>query len=137
MVMSSHGSAGGRCGGQADAVLLGALVRDLRLANGWSQGRLVAALELVSGVPLAREYVSRWENGKRKPGRFWLGHLATVLQVPLTVLEEGERVDRRAFLTDLAAGVPDRPGGGRDRAGRGIGPDRARVQRGAGGAPVC
>jgi hypothetical protein len=28
-----------------------------------------------------------------------------VLQVPLTVLEEVERVDRRAFLTDMAAGV--------------------------------
>ena len=59
----------------------------------------------LSGVPLAREYVSRWENGKRSPGRFWLRHLATVLQVPLTVLEEGERVDRRTFLTDLAAGA--------------------------------
>ena len=29
MAMSSSGSAGGRCGGQADAVLLGALIRDL------------------------------------------------------------------------------------------------------------
>ena len=105
MAMSSPGSASGRCSGQADAVLLGALIRDLRLANGWSQGRLVAALELVSGVPLAREYLSRWEHGKRNPGRFWLRHLATVLQVPLTVLEEGERVDRRTFLTDLAAGA--------------------------------
>ena len=61
--------------------------------------------KLVSGVPLAREYLSRWEHGKRNPGRFWLRHLATVLQVPLTVLEEGERVDRRTFLTDLAAGA--------------------------------
>ena len=45
MAMSSPGSASGRGSGQADAVLLGALIRDLRLANGWSQGRLVAALE--------------------------------------------------------------------------------------------
>lgn len=105
MAMSSPGSARGHSSSDADAIVLGALIRDLRLANGWSQGRLVAALEAASGVPLAREYVSRWENGKRSPGRFWLRHLATVLQVPLTVLEEGERVDRRTFLTDLAAGA--------------------------------
>jgi transcriptional regulator with XRE-family HTH domain len=105
MAMSIPGSAAGRCSGHADSELLGALIRDLRLANGWSQGRLVAALEAVSGVRLGREYVSRWENGKRTPGRFWLRHLAVALQVPLTVLEEGERVDRRTFLTDLAAGA--------------------------------
>ena len=75
MAMSSPGSASGRCSGQADAVLLGALIRDLRLANGWSQGRLVAALELVSGVPLAPRV--RVEVGEREaePGRFWLRHL--------------------------------------------------------------
>ena len=129
MAMSSPGSASGRCSGQADAVLLGALIRDLRLANGWSQGRLVAALEVASGVPLAREYLSRWEHGKRNPGRFWLRHLATVLQVPLTVLEEGG--------TGGQADVPDRPGGRRGRAGCGIGPDRAWVQRGAAGASLC
>lgn len=93
--------------GQArpDAAVLGALIHDLRLAHGWSQGRLVAALEAASGVRLGREYVSRWEHGKRRPGQFWLRHLATVLQVPLTVLEEGGRVDRRTFLTDIAAGA--------------------------------
>lgn len=90
-------------GAPADAICLGALIRDLRLANGWSQGRLVSALAAVSDVQLAREYVSRWENGKRRPGPFWLRHLATVLQVPQTVLEEGERADGRSFLTDLAS----------------------------------
>jgi transcriptional regulator with XRE-family HTH domain len=104
MAMSS-GSASGRFGGRADAVGLGELIRDLRLAHGWSQGRLVAALEAASGVRLGREYVSRWEHGKRSPRQFWLRHLATVLQVPLTVLEEGGRVDRRTFITDVAAGA--------------------------------
>jgi hypothetical protein len=42
---------------------------------------------------------------KRSPRQFWLRHLATVLQVPLTVLEEGGRVDRRTFITDVAAGA--------------------------------
>jgi transcriptional regulator with XRE-family HTH domain len=89
----------------AEAIALGSLIRDLRLAHGWSQGRLVSALEAASGMRLSREYVSRWEHGRRTPGGFWLRHLATVLQVPLTVLEEGGRVDRRTFLTDVAAGA--------------------------------
>ena len=111
--MSSLGSARGHSSSDADAIVLGALIRDLRLANGWSQDRLVAALEAASGVPLAREYVSRWENGKRSPGRFWLRHLAAVLQVPLTVLEEaGKGGQGRTFLTDLAAGASRRSGNG-------------------------
>ena len=89
----------------AEAIALGSLIRDLRLAHGWSQGRLVSALEAASGMRLSREYVSRWEHGRRTPGRFWLRHLATALQVPLAVLEEGGRVDRRTFLTDVAAGA--------------------------------
>jgi transcriptional regulator with XRE-family HTH domain len=89
----------------AEAIALGSLIRDLRLAHGWSQGRLVSALEAASGMRLSREYVSRWEHGRRTPGGFWLQHLAAVLQVPLAVLEEGGRVDRRTFLTDVAAGA--------------------------------
>lgn len=53
---------------------------------------------------VTREEVSRWENGRRNPGRFWLPHLATALQVPVEVLE-ADPVRRRAFLTDMAAGV--------------------------------
>lgn len=89
----------------AEAIALGSLIRDLRLAHGWSQGRLVSALEAASGMRLSREYVSRWEHGRRTPGGFWLRHLAAALQVPLAVLEEGGRVDRRTFLTDVAAGA--------------------------------
>jgi hypothetical protein len=46
--------------------------------------------------------VSRWENGKRTPGPFWLRHLATVLQVPSSTFDEA-RMERRTLLTDLAA----------------------------------
>jgi hypothetical protein len=47
--------------------------------------------------------VSRWETGKIAcPDAFWLRHLAAVLEVPLQVLENA-KVDRRTFLTDLAA----------------------------------
>jgi len=95
-------SSGQRC--QAAALTAGTLIRDLRSALGWSQSRLAAELCRVSGhATLTREYISRWENGDRSPGPFWLRHLATALQVPLTTLEEAERMERRTFLTDLAA----------------------------------
>jgi transcriptional regulator with XRE-family HTH domain len=81
---------------------VGALLRDLRVAQGWSQGRLAGRLCAVSGRDcLTREDVSRWERGKVIPGGYWLGHLASVMQVPSGVLEEEarvSRVDRRAFL---------------------------------------
>ncbi len=105
--MHDPSSPSGRPSGQrgtAAALTMGTLIRDLRSALGWSQSRLAAELCRVSGhVTLTREYVSRWENGSRSPGPFWLRHLAIALQVPLTTLEEAERMERRAFLTGLAA----------------------------------
>lgn len=82
---------------------MGALIRDLRVAQGWSQGQLAGRLCEVSGRDcLTREDVSRWERGKVIPGRYWLGNLASVVHVPCGVLEEEarlSRVDRRAFLS--------------------------------------
>lgn len=39
----------------AEAIALGSLIRGLRLAHGWSQGRLGSALEAASGMRLSRE----------------------------------------------------------------------------------
>ncbi|HLK79230.1 MAG TPA: helix-turn-helix transcriptional regulator [Streptosporangiaceae bacterium] len=88
----------------AAAVLaIGTLIRDLRSAAGWSQSRLAGELHAVSGRDtVTRELISRWENGGRAPGPFWLRHLAAALQVPLSLLEEAERMERRVFLTDIA-----------------------------------
>ncbi|MEZ0089370.1 helix-turn-helix domain-containing protein [Streptacidiphilus sp. EB129] len=84
---------------------IGCLIRDLRGAHGWSQGRLAQELCDVSGhAAVTRDEVKRWESGKRVPGPYWLRHLATALQVPLSILES-ERVKRRTFLTDAAATV--------------------------------
>jgi transcriptional regulator with XRE-family HTH domain len=84
-------------------VTIGALIRDLRTALGMSQSRLASELCRVSGCcTVTREDISRYERGKRTP-RFWLPHLAVVLQIPLTTLEEAERMERRTFLTDAAA----------------------------------
>ena len=83
---------------------IGCLIRDLRAAHGWSQGRLADELCRVTGYKanITRTEVSRWERGKITPGPFWLRHLATALQVPLAMLENPD-VDRRTFLTDIAA----------------------------------
>ncbi|MEU2392090.1 helix-turn-helix transcriptional regulator [Streptomyces sp. NPDC007369] len=79
---------------------VGELIRDLRKARGWSQGRLASEINKAHGTALSREYVSNWERSKIRPGGFYLAALSGVLDVPLAVLE-GE-VDRRQFLTDVA-----------------------------------
>ena len=82
---------------------VGALIRELRLASGWSQGRLASALcEVAQHATVTREDVSRWEHGKRRPGPFWMRHLATVLQVPQETLERAD-VHRRDFMKGVAA----------------------------------
>ncbi|MFE5495277.1 helix-turn-helix domain-containing protein [Streptomyces virginiae] len=79
---------------------LGDLIRDLRTARGWSQGRLSDQINARYGTALTREYVSRWERGAVTPGGYYLRCLSVVLDVPLAVLEG--QVDRREFLTDAA-----------------------------------
>lgn len=82
---------------------IGPLIRDLRLGRRWSQGQLADRLCAVSGRPsLTREDVSRWERGKVIPGRYWIDHLATALDVPAEAIREAAtlaQVDRRAFLS--------------------------------------
>jgi transcriptional regulator with XRE-family HTH domain len=81
---------------------LGEVITDLRESRGWSQGRLAAVLCDLSGRDTVnREHVSRWEHGRRRPGRYWLGYLATALDVPLTALEladAGEVPDLRTAV---------------------------------------
>ncbi|MEW2374437.1 helix-turn-helix transcriptional regulator [Streptomyces sp. NPDC006656] len=79
---------------------IGELIRELRGAHGWSQGRLADEINARCGTTLTREYVARWERGKVTPGGFYLAALSSVLDVPLAVLEDP--MMRRTFLTDLA-----------------------------------
>ncbi|TDD61986.1 XRE family transcriptional regulator [Kribbella antibiotica] len=82
---------------------LGALIKDLRVARGWSQSRLADELCMLSGSSISREYISRnWESGKFEPSAFWLRHLSTALDTPLSVLEH-ESMKRRTFIADIAA----------------------------------
>ncbi|GAA3391663.1 helix-turn-helix transcriptional regulator [Streptomyces roseoviridis] len=79
---------------------LGEVIRQLRLARGWSQGRLATAINERYGTTLAREYVSNWECGKVTPRDFYLRALSAVLDAPLATFEDD--VKRRTFLTDVA-----------------------------------
>ncbi|TBO56354.1 XRE family transcriptional regulator [Streptomyces kasugaensis] len=80
---------------------VGELIKDLRMARSWSQGRLASEINDAFGTNLDREYVSRWERSKVTPGPYYLRCLSAVLDVPLAVLE-GE-VKRRTFISDVAA----------------------------------
>lgn len=91
----------GRERGQDGGMAVGTLIRELRKARGWSQGRLAKAINEAFGDNLEREYVSRWERCKVVPSTHYLRRLSAVLDVPLSVLE-GE-VKRRAFISDVAA----------------------------------
>lgn len=81
---------------------LGALIRDLRLARGWSQSQLAERLCVASGEHVVtREEVSRWEREKVIPGPRWRGILSETLGIPGDTLDEEarmSRVNRRAFL---------------------------------------
>ncbi|KJY29557.1 DNA-binding protein, partial [Streptomyces sp. NRRL S-444] len=79
---------------------IGELIRELRAAHGWSQGRLADEINTVHGTTLTREYIARWERGKVTPRGFYLAALSSVLDVPLGVLEDP--MMRREFLTDVA-----------------------------------
>lgn len=94
----------GLSGGPEAFAHVGEIIFELRSNLGWSQGRLARELGTVSGHPsITREYVSRWEHGRKIPGPFWIGHLAAVLQVPRWVLEDHVRRRDMLRLTGAAA----------------------------------
>lgn len=81
---------------------IGRLIKDLRMARGWSQGRLATEINQQFGTSLTREYISRqWESCKSTPSGYYLRCLSAVLDVPLSVLED--EVKRRTFISDVAA----------------------------------
>ncbi|WP_169748000.1 helix-turn-helix domain-containing protein [Pseudonocardia acaciae] len=73
---------------------IGETISQARQALGWSQARLARVLnQTADHDSLTRAYVSRWERGVRKPGYFWLPHIAQVLgldpaQTDLTTVDD-------------------------------------------------
>ncbi|GAA3306904.1 hypothetical protein GCM10020295_64350 [Streptomyces cinereospinus] len=72
---------------------IGANIKRLREARGWSQSRLAHEVCRAAGVigdPVGRQEVSRWETGKRTP-REWLPFLAAALGVSVEALREPQK----------------------------------------------
>lgn len=68
---------------------VGQMIKRLRQAKGWSQGKLAAETCLAAGMDvnsLGRQDVYRWEKGKRTP-REWLPFIAAALGVPLAEMQ--------------------------------------------------
>ncbi|MGA6158098.1 helix-turn-helix transcriptional regulator [Stenotrophomonas sp. NPDC087984] len=73
--------------------VIGANIKRLREERGWSQARLareVCRLTGVSGEPIGRQEVSRWETGKRTP-REWLPFLPAALGVTVGALKAPQK----------------------------------------------
>lgn len=74
---------------------VGTLIRRVRSSLGYSQYEIAAQLALVSGNDsLTREYVARWERGKRIPGPYWRQWISRVLQLPRKDVDAAARVAR-------------------------------------------
>lgn len=81
---------------------IGALIRQMRKDRGWSQARLAEALCVeAEHYTVTRHDISRWESGRRVPGPFWLRHLATVFDAPLTTLETARLKRRQQAVNDI------------------------------------
>ncbi len=68
---------------------IGELMSAQRHRRGWSQDRLAELLRETSGrATVTRDEIARWERGRRRPSRYWLAWIATVLDVDLARLEQ-------------------------------------------------
>ncbi|MEV5595010.1 helix-turn-helix domain-containing protein [Streptomyces sp. NPDC052496] len=87
---------------------IGANIRRERNRRGWSQERLAHEIcrgAGVTGEPVGRQEVSRWEQGKRTP-RQWLPFIAAALGVSVDMLTESQKPDEPP-LPSLADFLPD------------------------------
>lgn len=76
---------------------IGEIIKRARVAHGYSQSELAAELARCSGNrSVSRDYVKRWESGKRIPHGSWRGWLSNALDVPSERLDAGARASQRA-----------------------------------------
>ncbi|MGC4938317.1 helix-turn-helix transcriptional regulator [Kribbella sp. DT2] len=75
------------------------MIAQLRAERGLSQAQLAETLARVSGNPaVTRNEISRWEQGKRRPRRYWLQWIALAFGMSLADLDD---------LVKLASPVSD------------------------------
>ena len=103
--MNEHfaGEPSGLSSGPDALASIGDMIRALRSQLGWSRGAGRRTRQGSGHPSITREYVSRWEHGRKIPGPFWIGQLAAVFQVPRWVLEEAVRRRDMLRLTGVAA----------------------------------
>lgn len=72
---------------------IGRLIAELRAERELSQAQLADVLVRASGNPsVTRNEVSRWEQDKRRPRRYWLAWLAVVFEMSVFDLEDLARL---------------------------------------------
>lgn len=76
-------------------ITIGELVQQERERLGWSKRTLARMLAKVSGAPITRHEVYRWECKSVIPGPEWRRWLAQVLHLPL------ERLDAAAAYSEI------------------------------------
>jgi transcriptional regulator with XRE-family HTH domain len=85
---------------------IGRLISQLRSEREISQTQLAQLLASASGNPaVTRNEVSRWEQGRRRPRRYWLEWLAVVFGMSLFDLEDLARLATPAVDTDEAEAI--------------------------------
>ena len=95
--------------GWADAEAAGELIARARERLGKSQYALAEALREAcgrgDGIP-DRTMVARWETGRRIPTPYWRTHLAAVLQLPPSVLDQAAAVSKAQRAGGQQADAP-------------------------------
>jgi transcriptional regulator with XRE-family HTH domain len=85
---------------------VGRLIAQLRAEREVSQAQLADMLARASGNPaVTRNEISRWEQGKRRPRRYWLEWLAVVFGMSLFDLEDLARLAAPTVDTDEAEAI--------------------------------
>jgi transcriptional regulator with XRE-family HTH domain len=85
---------------------VGRLISQLRTEREISQAQLAQLLASASGNPaVTRNEISRWEQGRRRPRRYWLQWLAVVFGISLADLEDLARLATPTIDTDEAEAI--------------------------------
>jgi transcriptional regulator with XRE-family HTH domain len=85
---------------------VGQLIAQLRAERELSQAQLANLLASASGNPaVTRNEVSRWEQGRRRPRRYWLQWIAVVFGMSLADLDDLVRLASPTTETDEAEAI--------------------------------
>jgi len=82
------------------------LIAQLRRERDWSQAQFADMLAQASGNPaVTRNEVSRWEQGKRRPRRYWLEWIAVVFGMTLFDLDDLAKLSAPSTSDDEAEAI--------------------------------